>query len=135
MAGDITLFIRERLDDMNAARIEVTPDPNYTEADGYGDGWEVAQKLFEIGSRSAILKAEGDTGNVRLGEQYNEGKLVHTFLNQWGYTTDKEAEFHFGRAGGQVRGSRGVSPAMTRTLPQAHTIALRPTCKTSTGPK
>ena len=84
--------LKRRLSDMNATIRSIGIDAQYTEEPDYGDGWKLAQKFFEYGSRSAI--ARGDTG-LTLGAQFNEFKFVHLLLNQWGYSIDKEALFHF----------------------------------------
>lgn len=80
---------------MTASKQSVRVDPGYTEEQDYGQGWELALRIFELGSRSAILAAEGSAGATRLGSQFNEGKFVHLILNQWGYAIKQEVVFHF----------------------------------------
>ena len=99
LTGDIKPHIEQMLVDMNAIDPSVRIDPHYTEEPDYGGGWELAQRVFEIGSRSAILRAEADAGNIRLGPQFNEYKFVHLLLNQWSYPIYGEAEFHFKKVG------------------------------------
>ena len=96
LTGEIKPHIEQILVGMNAVDPSVRIDPQYTEEPAYGGGWELAQKIFEVGSRSAILRAE-DTGNIRLGLEFNEGKFVHLLLNQWSYSIYEEAAFHFNR--------------------------------------
>lgn len=81
---DVKLHIARELSKSRAVNTSVRTDDTYTEEPDYGEGWGLAQKVFEYGSRSAILKAESDAGNVRLGVQFNEGKFMHLLLNQWG---------------------------------------------------
>lgn len=88
-------YIERRLSELNATNPSVHIDPSYSEEPSYGEGWEIAQKMFEFGGRSAILKAESDIGNVQLGPEFNEGKFMHLLLNQWGYSTRQEALLHF----------------------------------------
>jgi hypothetical protein len=88
-------YIEKRLTEMAASNQSVRVDPGYTEQQDYGQGWELALRIFELGSRSAILAAENSAGTTRLGSQFNEGKFVHLILNQWGYAISEEAVFHF----------------------------------------
>jgi len=55
----------------------------------------LSQRIFEYGSKAAILIAETEAGNATAGPQFNEGKFVHLLLNQCGYGTEREAWFHF----------------------------------------
>ena len=87
-------FIDRKLSALNAANRSVRVDAGYTEEHDYADGWQLAQRIFEVGSRLAILKSEASVGNVVAGPQLNEGKFVHLLLNQSGYSTGGEAEFH-----------------------------------------
>lgn len=96
---DIKPHIVQKLSKLNVVNPSVRIDDNYTEEPDYGDGWEVAQKIFELGSRSAILKAESDVGNVSLGPQFNEGKFMHLLLNQWGHSVNQEAQVHLNVVG------------------------------------
>jgi hypothetical protein len=113
-------YIERMLSDMNAANPSVDADPGYTERGDYGEGWELSTKIFEVGSRSAILSAEADTGDITLGAQFNEGKFVHLLLNQWGYSVDREAVFHFNGVAERlaVLYSRGNPSLVERKLPQ-----------------
>lgn len=99
LRGEIKPHIERMLADMNAVNQSVRIDDQYTEELAYGDGWELAQRIFEIGSRSAILRAEADAGNISLGSEFNEWKFVHLLLNQWGYSIYEEAIFHFRKVG------------------------------------
>lgn len=99
ISQDIKPHIVQKLSDLTAANTSMYIDDNYTEQPDYGDGWEVAQKMFEYGSRSAILRAESEVGNVCLGPQFNEGKFMHLLLNQWGYSIDREAHLHLNVVG------------------------------------
>jgi len=67
---------------------------DYNEERDYGQGWELAMKIFEMGSRSAILTSEAQTATT-LGREFNETKFVHLLLNQWGYGPEEEASFYF----------------------------------------
>jgi hypothetical protein len=87
-------YVEEKLSKLNVTNQSVRMEPGYTEEPDYGEGWKIAQEIFELGSRSAILKAESDVGNVRLGSQFNEVKFMHLLLNEWGYSVDKEAHLH-----------------------------------------
>ena len=84
-------YIEERLAALNMPNRSVRVEAGYSEQQDYGQGWEVALKIFEIGSRSAILQ----TDRTQLGIQFNEGKFGHLLLNQWGYSIEEEAHFHF----------------------------------------
>ena len=95
LADGVKPYVEQILSSMNALSPSVHIDPHYTEEPDYGDGWDVATKIFELGSKSAILRAEADANNIRLGPQFNEGKLLHLVLNQWGYSVYQEATLHF----------------------------------------
>jgi len=81
-------------------------DENYPgEGDAQADysfgeeGWLYAQRFLEIGSRIALLSRLVRYGKKplsagRLDSQFNEGKFVHLLLNQYGYSTTDEANFH-----------------------------------------
>lgn len=99
VTDEIIPFVNQKLTDLGVSNPSVDVNPNYSEQADYGEGWNVAQKLFEIGSLSAILKAESDSGNVALGPQFNEGKFMHLLLNQWGHSTDQEARIHLNVVG------------------------------------
>jgi hypothetical protein len=65
-----------------------------------GEGWLYAQRFLDIGSRIALLSRLVRYGKKplsagRLDSQFNEGKFVHLLLNQHGYSTTDEANFHF----------------------------------------
>lgn len=52
------------------------------EAGDYGeDGWLVARKVFEMGSRMAIGQLDSA---FRKGRKFEEGKILHCFLNSIG---------------------------------------------------
>jgi hypothetical protein len=93
--ASIIPFVNRKLTELNATDLNVRLDRGYTEEPDYLDGWPLAQKMFETESRTAILMAEAEAGNVRAGPQFNEGKFIHLLLNQRGCTTDREALFHF----------------------------------------
>lgn len=70
------------------------------------EGWVLTQKFLEYGSRITLLMREikmerKPPSAGRLDSQFNEGKLVHCFLNQTGRNTVEEAHFYmdayFGR--------------------------------------
>lgn len=64
------------------------------EANDYGeDGWLITKKFFECCSRMAIGRVNPE---FKKKKQFNEGKFVHCFLNQWGYNILREAFFHQG---------------------------------------
>jgi hypothetical protein len=90
-------FIERKLTELNATNRNVRLDRGYTEEHDYADGWVLAQRIFENGSRASILIAEAQAGNATAGPQFNEGKFVHLVLNQCGYTIEREASFHFDR--------------------------------------
>lgn len=99
LTNEVKPYTERMLAGMSAVNQSVRIDPHYTEQSDYGDGWELATKIFEMGSRSAMLRAEADAGNITLGPQFNEYKLTHLLLNQWGYSIDREAQFHFNKVG------------------------------------
>ncbi len=74
---------------------------DYTgEQDQFGtEGWLYVQKMLEYASRISLLRRETLAGQkpltaCHLDRQYNEGKLVHCFLNAQGLSTLDEANFH-----------------------------------------
>ncbi len=83
--------------------------PNFLEYFGeeedFGkDGWAITKKFFEIGSRFALCKMDEKKDrklSKRIGEsnegRFEEGKFVHLILNQLGYSTLDEANFHLNR--------------------------------------
>ena len=117
---EIKPYIETTLKDLNATNPSASVDASYSEESDYGDGWEIAQEIFESGSRSAILKAESDVGNVKLGLQFNEGKFMHLLLNQWGHSIRQEALIHFKIVGERlaILYSGGNTNLVERTLPQ-----------------
>jgi hypothetical protein len=46
------------------------------------DGWMIAKKVFEMGSRMAVAKLDPES---RKGRRFDEGKLLHCFLNSIGH--------------------------------------------------
>lgn len=90
-------FANRKLDELNAANRNVRLDRGYTEEQDYSNGWILAQRMFENGSRAALLMAEAEAGIATVGTQFNKGKFVHLILNQCGDTIGKEASFHFDR--------------------------------------
>jgi len=54
------------------------------EAEDYGeDGWLIAKGVFEMGSPMAIAKVDPE---FKRGRKFEEGKLLHCFLNSIGHT-------------------------------------------------
>jgi hypothetical protein len=90
-------FVNRKLTELNATGRNVRLDRGYTEERDYGNGWSLAQKIFENGSRAAMLMAEAEAGSATVGVQFNTGKFVHLLLNQSGHTIPNEASFHFER--------------------------------------
>jgi hypothetical protein len=95
LTGTIKPWVEEKLTQMNASSRSVRIEADYSEERDYGQGWELALKIFEIGSRSSILSGVSQTGRVQLGNEFNEAKFAHCLLNQWGYSIDEEAVLHF----------------------------------------
>jgi len=86
--------IKESID-----KIEFKED--YTgEQDQFGtEGWLHVQKLLEYASRISLLKRETLAGqksltDCRLDREFNDGKLIHCFLNAQGLSIREEAAFH-----------------------------------------
>ena len=53
------------------------------EAEDFGeDGWMITKRVFEMGSRMAIGKLDQE---FRKGRKFEEGKLLHCFLNSIGH--------------------------------------------------
>lgn len=81
---------------------ELFNEKYHGEQEGFSeDGWDLTQKHFEYGSRIALLRIEKITKGENL-KKFKEGKLMHCFLNQQGYSFDElEADYHidsfFGR--------------------------------------
>ena len=119
ITDEIVPFVNQKLTDLGVNNPSVDVDPNYSEQADYGEGWNVAQKLFEFGSRSAILKAESDSGSIILGPQFNEGKFMHLILNQWGHSIEQEARIHLDRVGERLamHYSQGNIDLLRRKLP------------------
>jgi hypothetical protein len=84
-------YLEETLREMKMSTRSVQVEANYTEERDDGRGWELALKISETGSRSAILSSEAQIGNIMLDTQYNEGKFVPLFLNQFGYSIEEDA--------------------------------------------
>ena len=58
----------------------------------YGtDGWEIAKKMFEYGSRLAVGLVDS---KFRKGELLRESKLIHCMLVSLGYDAREEKKFH-----------------------------------------
>lgn len=60
---------------------------------GMGDGWKIAEKLFEYCARVAIFIRTQKAGEGKA-ELFRESKFVHCFLNQLGYDSLGESSFH-----------------------------------------
>jgi hypothetical protein len=58
-------FVEEKLTELNATNRNMRLDRGYTEENDYVEGWALAQRIFETGSRAAILMAEARAGNAR----------------------------------------------------------------------
>ena len=75
-------------------------DSYHGEQGGYGDeGWDYVQKYFEYNSRMSLLRTEAQRGekpaaSCQLDIDFNEAKLIHCFLNSWGYDIGRESLFH-----------------------------------------
>lgn len=59
------------------------------EIDNFGEGWSIAEKIFEYYSRAAIHIRTGKAINL-----FRETKFIHCFLNQLGYDDLEESAFH-----------------------------------------
>jgi hypothetical protein len=59
------------------------------------DGWEIAKRVFEYGSRLAIAFLDPKS---RKGKLLREGKLIHCMLNSLNYDTSGEKIFHIAQA-------------------------------------
>jgi len=90
-------FVDRKLTELNATNRNVRLDRGYTEEPDYGEGWNLAQRIFENGSRAAMLMAEAEAGGAITGLQFNAGKFVHVLLNECGHNLGQEAQFHFDR--------------------------------------
>jgi hypothetical protein len=105
---DVKAIIDEKLEPIKGLCVKIDPDEAYH---GEGDpdptadwsfgteGWPLAEKFLEYGSRVTLLKREVSTRRKpinagRLDSRFNIGTLVHCFLNQAGLGTIEEAEFH-----------------------------------------
>lgn len=60
-----------------------------TDLNQYGDAWIVAEKFFEISSRTSIIIKNESPSNL-----FRETKFIHCFLNQLGYDSLGKASFH-----------------------------------------
>jgi hypothetical protein len=71
--------------DLLATHAEEQEFTSYSgEADDYGeDGWFVAKRVFEMGSRMAIGHFDPA---FRKGRKFEEGKMLHCFLNSIGWS-------------------------------------------------
>jgi hypothetical protein len=83
----------------NIKKSEVKEDYTGEHKDFGTEGWIYVQKLFEYASRISLLKMETLSGKKSyedccLNGQFNDGKLVHCFLNAQGFNTFDEAAFH-----------------------------------------
>jgi hypothetical protein len=120
LVGKIKPYVDRKLADLHVSNPSVRIDDGYTEEPDYRDGWEIAKRMFEFGSKAAILKAESEGGHVKLGSQFNEGKFIHLLLNQWGYSRSQEAHFHLKAVGERlalIHSGSSVELAKTK-LPQ-----------------
>jgi hypothetical protein len=78
----------------------------------YGiDGWEIAKKMFEYGSRLSIALVDP---RFQRGHLLREDKLIHCILNSCNYDTPSELMFHIYRAIERqvmtISQERGVKP-------------------------
>jgi len=126
IAGRIRPAIIDRLREMGLADVSRISDicDYHGEQSSFGDeGWKIAQRFFEYGSRVSLLKKDTlgrlrDTSDSQARRQilrscmvpskdskegqFHEDKFVHCFLNQMGYTrivddVFLEAMFHLER--------------------------------------
>ena len=70
-----------------------TPVGEYLgEEEAFGrEGWVITYKIFEWASRGEILRLNPD---IQKGPLFDEGKIIHCFLNCWGYKILDEFKFH-----------------------------------------
>ena len=69
-------------------------DNYHGEEDSFKQGWEIAQKFFEISCRFAISRIDD---SFEKGKEYNDGKLIHCFCNQVHISYQEEINFYLGR--------------------------------------
>ena len=70
------------------------------------EGWVVTYKIFEWASRGEILRLNPD---IPKGPLYHEGKLIHCFLNCWGYNILDEFKFHLRSSLERMAVSKGIT--------------------------
>jgi len=80
--------------------------------DQYGiEGWEIAKRVFEYGSRLSFAL---DTPDFRRGRLLHQGKLFHCMLNSLSYGPTEERDFYLTQAverqGQLISQERNMSP-------------------------
>jgi len=80
-------------------RVELKDDYSGEQEQFGTEGWLYVQRLLEYASRISLLRRETLAGQksltaCRLDREYNDGKLVHCFLNAQGFSIQEEASFH-----------------------------------------
>lgn len=89
-------YLNNVADLVDAAKSDVGDYEPEVKDDQYGiEGWEIAKKIFEYGSRLAIGLVDP---KFRKGELLREGKLIHCMLNSLGYGAREEKKFHITQA-------------------------------------
>jgi hypothetical protein len=113
-------YVEQKLGELKAVIKSVIIDGKYSEAPNYRDGWEVAKKMFEYGSRAAIKIAECEIQAITLGSDFNEGKFMHLLLNQFGHDRRQEAIIHLKVVGERlaIEYSNGNMKKVEERLPE-----------------
>ena len=65
----------------------------------------ITYKLFEWASRGELIRLNP---NIKKGPLFREGKLIHCFLNCWGYNVGDEFRYHLRSSLERMLVSRGV---------------------------
>jgi len=123
---DAKTIVEEKLGPIKELCVKIDPDEGYHgEGDPTADwsfgteGWPLAEKFLEYGSRVTLLMREVRMGRKpisagRLKSRFNIGTLVHCFLNQAGLSTIEEAGFHIDRFVERSLRDRGYYDALDK---------------------
>jgi len=85
-------YLAKVIDLVDAAKSDIVNYQPEVRDDQFGvDGWEIAKKVFEYGSKLAIAVRDVE---FRKGKLLHEGKLIHCMLDSVGYDWRRERDFH-----------------------------------------
>ena len=97
--GEMMPFIQQKLSEVKCRLIKQEMNPKYNERQDYGEGWDLALRVLELGSRAAILKFDRPQA---LGRKFDQIYFSHLFLNAEGLSFLQEWAIHYNEALGRL---------------------------------